>query len=137
MNRVLTILTEPNAHAPVSFQDPLCCGLVSSPFSVSCSTSWDWTLCAMTSQAGFAEPSLTSQPWRPPRSCSSPKGEPRWVWDRAAHLSLWLFLFSNKPVSEDGSLEIPSVCSSRTKAMTPIGVAQCLPGGRADLGRAE
>lgn len=101
---------------------------MSSPFSVSFSTSWEGTLCATTSQAGFEGPSPTSQPWRPLKSCSSQRGEPTWAWDRAGALIPRLFLFSNNPVSNKGGLET-SFClpqnqghdSNCSSTMSPLG----------------
>lgn len=132
----------PPTHTTIFSQKPPRCGPASSPFSVSFSTSWEGTPCDMTSQAGFEEPSPTSQPWRPRRSCTSQKGEWTWVWDRAgASIPTFpLFPFSSDPVSK-GGLETPfclqqneghdSNCSS---AVSPLG--QRRPSSRAEQSRA-
>lgn len=115
-------------HTTILFQNPPRCGPVSSPFSVSFSTSWEGTLCAMTSQAGFEELSPTSQPWRPLKFCSTQKGEPTWAWDRAETLIPRMSLLSSNPVSNKGSLETPFCllqnegCGSKcSRTMSPLG----------------
>lgn len=66
----------------VCSQGPPRSGSVSSPCSSSSPTSWDRTPCAMTSRAGSTGPSPTSRPWKPPRSCSTRRGEPAGVGHR-------------------------------------------------------